>query len=607
MPTGKTYVKSIGRWVKIAREKAFDYDAEKNKDSVAFLISFYRAYPDYFADIFRSPNAKHKLELPQRFMMRVFARYRTVYGTGVRGLTKTYVILLVKMIEGILYPGETMRYSAPNQKQAAALAARTFHEIERDYPLLAEMWKVRNDRQDMFRITTELGSEFTMYSVRGDSCYQVIGEECGQEGENAFPIDDFIQNIMPTAREVRKVNQVIDPTHINEKRSYIGNACSRQNKAFTKLRAKALKDMTTGNSGYAFDISWEIALICNLRDKPYFEDLKHTLSPEQWLRECCARYTGTGDNPMLTEEVLSKSRKLLVMEDTHCGDENAIYIVAHDVSYVDSRKNAKCADVVLKLTRFKALNKRDRYLKQVVYVDNYPPQTTYYEQAMRVKRLWRRYTLEGGQTTYIIVDANSNGDAVVEELIKPAADGINLCCVNHEFHRDIESEGALPIIYPVKAGTAGTKDADGAMIEYAQSEFEHGNVELLTSATLDGVEQYKKNHGIKDISADRKIVLPYKNTDLLCQQIGNLQTKVSGISRKEVRKSQAIQRDIWSALKYALRFAQILEQKLSRETNAPKNSWESEVAKFQSQKSRYVGGSPVYDPQAILRSIGRKR
>ena len=67
MPSG--YSKKGGRWVKTETEKSFDYDAI-NRMSAAFTISFFRWYPDYFADLCRSEDARYRLELPQRLMLR---------------------------------------------------------------------------------------------------------------------------------------------------------------------------------------------------------------------------------------------------------------------------------------------------------------------------------------------------------------------------------------------------------------------------------------------------------------------------------------------------------------------------------------------------------
>lgn len=605
MPTGyrgegKHYNKALGRWEKVQKEKTFDYE-EIGMDSGAFLVSFYRFYPDYFADLCRSETARYTLELPQRMMLRLDARYGEVYVTGCRGLTKTYIKLLSKMIRGILYPGITMRYNAPSQKQAAALATQAFKQIGTDYPSIAACWMVRNDRGDMFRITTAYGSEFTMYAPRGDNCNEIIGEEIAAEGgKEAFDMEKYESDILPTCRIIRTVNQKEDRTYIQLQHSYISNASSRQNRAFTVHRHNALKAMRTGEkyAGFVIDYSYITAVCSHLRNLKYIRDMKNTLTPSDWLREMCARYTGNGENPLLSDETIARSKRLLCMEERHAGDRNAIYIAAHDVSYVDGRNNAECADVVLKLTEYDDMDKRDKYRKQAVYVDSYPPPKTAYLQAQKLKKMYFKYCLNGGNASYLVVDAQNYGTEIVEELMKPSNDGTpNLCCYNHMRFSEIEQENALPVIYPMKAATRGATDADGEMIAYAQSEFEHGFVELLTANAIDGIEAYKDKHGIKSDLGDAEIMRPYKKTEELCQQISNLKAEVSGLTLKETRKSKAIQRDMWSALKYALRMAQILEGLLKKERYVKSSSW-SEI--FESGFTDTVQKNPYAGRRALL-------
>lgn len=581
---GKTYSKKLGKWIKKETERAFDYE-NVNQESVAYLISFFRVYPDYFADLLRSEKADYKLELPQRLMMRLLARYRNVFITGVRGLSKTYTLILTKMICGVLYPNEIMRYTAPNQKQAAALAAQAYHQIEKDYPALCQMWQLRNDRTDMFRITTRYSSELTMYAPRGSNCSSTIAEEINAEGENGFDMETYEKDVLPTCRLIRKVNQVLDHTHINLQHAHITNASSKQNRGFTEHRYKALKDMLYGEKyeGYVVDISWITPLICNIRDINYIKDQKSKLTNEDWLREMCARYTGSGQNPLISDELLSRSRKLRVMEDRHCGDDNAYYVLSHDVAYESGQKNARCADTVVKYTRYSNPEKRDKYRKQVVYVSAYSPPATEALQSQKIKDLWLRFCKDGAQPTYIVVDARAVGKTVVQELMKPTHDGTpTLCCYNNMDYQDIAQPNALPVIYPLKASNGGV-DNEGEMIRYARREFEVGNVELLIPNVLDGVNDYKTYHGIKDEYSDSKIILPYKQTEELCQEIQNLEAKVSGASIKEERKSKAIQRDIWSSLKYNLHFCSIaLEDKLVKETYKAKSSWSEAIQNYNS-------------------------
>lgn len=590
MPTGYAgrkgkYSKATGKWTVEKTEKVFDYDKIENKDSAALLISLFRWFPDFFYDVFESEHARYHLELPQRLMLRIFARYRIVYITGARGLTKTYCVTLSKGHDGTFFPGEIIRYCAPVAKQSVQLASSAYKEMTYNYPIMDSIWHVNNDRQDYFKITTDYNSQFTMYAPRGDNSSSIVGEEMGAEGsDKGFDMKTFESDIIPTCRLGRKINGIDDKCHINMKWSFIANACSRQNKAFSVYRRNALQSMISGAKyeGYAIDIPWECALLCNIRNVEYYQAQKRTLSAENWLREMCVRYVGAEENPLIPDDILVQSRRLKLMEQEHCGDENCIYIVSHDVSYKDSRKNAKCADVVLKLTKFESLHKRDKYRKQAVFVDNYPPPATDYLQAQKLKKLWYKFCKNGAQATYLVVDTQAYGTSVVEELMKPSNDGMpTLCCVNHEF-AEIEQPGALPVIYPLKAESRGTKNKEEDMILYAQNEFEKGNVELLISNVYDGVEAYKNAHNIKDIYYDGVIRAPYMQTELLCQQIGNLKTEMSGASLKERRFSKAIQRDIWSALKYALRYAEILERALTNDTYRAKNEWTQLVESYKS-------------------------
>lgn len=584
MARGYRYSKKQGRMVKIETEKGFDY-LQSNLTSGAYLISFFRAFPDRFLDLIESPNADFTLELPSRLILRSFAHYRKTMITSSRGLGKTYDVILSCMTDGVLYPGTVIRYYAPSQKQAAELARKAFRQIERNYPPLAELWKVRSETKDAFIIYTDFGSELAIGAIQGGNCHMLVGEEIGQETDPKFDFSDFESKVIPTCRLSRKINQKTDKTFFSPHYKYITNASRRQNPACYKYRADTMKKMIYApiGDGFCADISWEMSVLFGIRDETYVEELKNSMTREDFLRQMCATYTGTAENPMVSDEDLSQSRTLKRMESKHCGDKDCIYIVGHDVSYEDGTNNAKCADVVLKLTRVideKSNIKRDKYKKDIVFVDNYPPPKDAAKQAERLKNLWLRYTMDGAGATYIVIDAWQYGKQVMNELIKPSADNIPLCCYQHLESRELEQENALPIIYPVKAGGTGTRDPDWDMIRYIRVEFQQGNIRMLTPDVLDGLEQYKRQHGIKDEYADASILQPYYRTNELAEQIQNLMVAPSGKGYKEVRVSKSIQRDSWSALKYAVWFASKLEHTLEVEHARKESAWKEEIQKF---------------------------
>lgn len=603
----RTLIKSTGKWVKNKKERAFDYD-KINKKSWALLISFFRFYPDYLLDLLRAKNAQFGLELIQRVMLRVQARYNISYITGARGITKTFIVMLSKTTDGVCYPGDSTRYYAPSQKQSAKLASSKFKEIRRNYPILASWWTVKNDREDMFYAVTPYGSEIAMYAPRGDSFSSLVGEEIAQEGSDGFDFEDFEEEVTKGHRDERLVNGKLDRTRVQLKENYISNASSRNNKAYSVYRAAALQAMLYGEKyeGFCMDVSWKTALLCNLRSIAYYKKEKQKTSPEVWAREMEVKYGGSSENPMIPDETLARSRKLTCAEFEHCGDPNAIYVVCYDVADEDGQNNAKCGLSVWKFTEFTIKDKRDKYKAQAVYVDSFAPPTTAFRHYQKLKPIWQRFCMDGGQTTYLLIDCQGgHGKPIVEEFMKPTTDGSRpLACIDG-YHSDLEQPNAVRCIYPMKAGTRGTTDPDGDMIEYARIEFEQGNVELLIPRVLDGIEQYKLRHNIKDDSADSRIIVPYKKTEELCGQIKNLRRVASGTTIKEERKKKSIPRDIWSAAKYGLRLKQKLEADLIKEHNKPTSGWSQEIEKFKS------GQLPTAIPQqqnsARAKLIGLRR
>ena len=600
MPTGYSFSRKHGRWVKEEQKEAFDYLAEDTA-SEALLISFFRWFPDYFYDVFESENAEFGIALPERLNLRIFARYHESHIVGPRGMGKTYVAVSSELHDHIFWPGTVTRYVGPSQEQVAELARVAFHQIERNHPTVVGFFEVNSESKARFEVTTPFNSHFAINSIQGGNCSQIKVEESGQIVFPVFDHSTFQTKTLPTKRLKRMVGKKPDPLHLDYKIGYITNGSTQQNDDFTQYRHDCIEHMKTGGEqvgtsirkAFACDYSWEMEVLTGIRDMAYVTELKGKLTPEDWLRQMCGQYTSTTENPVIRDSVLSNSKALQVMEDRHCGNPDVSYVIGYDVSYADGANNAKCAMAVLKLEEQKVWQKKDRYLKSLVYVFDTPPPLMDIDQARRLKAYWRRFSLEGGNgACYIAIDAWQYGKAVVEWLHQDLGDGNPpFCCVNHEFVQ-LEQPGALPVIYAIKAtGRAGgTHDPDSEMIRYAELEFEHGNVKLLTTNIYEGVEAYKKAHGIKDDDNNEAIARPYMETKALCGQISNLTKKVTGTGMGEARISHRIQRDKWSALKYALRYAQLLELQELESRNRKKGDWEWE---FESLGTTEEAAEPV--------------
>lgn len=525
-------------------------------------------------------------------MLRAYARYTDVAITGTRGMTKTYTKMISEMLNGIAWPGTQVLYTGPSLKQLASIGGKTFHAIEHDYAALARHWRVTAESKDDFKIETDYGSAFYIGEKRGDNIHAATAEEFAQEENPPFDFDEYTTIVLPAVRLRHNVNGEPDPNFVAYKNHSITSAGRKQNHAY-QVRCEVMKEMARGESAFTMDVPWQCVVLQQMRPYSWAQKLKTKLTPERWMREMESRYTGADSNPIVRDEVLTESRKLMVAENRHCGydvgnklnPQDVIYIVGYDVSYADDKKNAKCACVVLKCTRQTDWLKRDRYLKQLVYVDVWNPPTKSMMQAQRVKDVWSRFCYDGGAATYLAIDAWQYGTSVVENLMMDLGDGLAPLCVrNHASFTELEQDNAIPCLYPIKAGGAGVTDPDAEMVQYAELQFENRNVELLCGNVNEGVEAYKKYHRIKDDYMDAQIAEPYLKTRELAGQIQNLKKVPSGKVMREERISKHIQRDIWSALKYALRVAQVLEKEELAKAVRHKSDWDKEL-------ERYGGGT----------------
>lgn len=573
MPRNYKYVSRAGAFVKNRTRQGVDYEALAT-EQWAELIAFFRWFPDILEDLCEGENCEYHNSLIGRVIKRAMVRYHQSFIYGTRGLSKTTCVISAASNKGITYPGEVMAYYAPAEKQAAKIASEAFHTYANNYPYLARHWKVNSDAAESFKISTEFGSALEIDIDRGRNTHSVIGEECGQEDQTPFNWALFNQVVKATNRKQYMVNGKADKSHRDLAETYITSASRKQNPAFAKCR-KIRQKMFSGESAFAMWVPWQVPVLCKMKPYEYYANLKDDLTAEEFMRECEAKCTGSVQNPILQDAVLESAKKILCMEDRHCGDREAFYVLGYDVSQRDVAGNALTGLAVIKGERQYDTAKWDRYRKSLVYVSDSKPPLTARAHAKVIKRRWADYSMAGGLDSFIVIDARSYGQSVMEMLHEDLGDGLPpLCTVTHEepYHL-LEQEGAIPCIYPLQAtGNAG-RDPNSVMLDYIEREFENGNFRILTTNVQDGLHAYKLRHGIKDDYADAKIQVPYIKTKELCRQIGNLQKKYTSAGWIEAEITKRIPKDMWSATLYASRYIQRLEKEGLYYANRRKNPW----------------------------------
>ena len=217
-----------------------------------------------------------------------------------------------------------------------------------------------------------------------------------------------------------------------------------------------------------------------------------------------------------------------------------------------------------------------KFWKDVVYAESFEG-ADHNTQARRVKQIYANFMppIDDGdyEDTLLVIDANGYGMAIRDELMKDLGDGIPAFAPINDPEGKLDDQivpGSMRTMYCMKSNTVENPEAD--MVVYYESEFQHGRVRLLIGEQ-EGLEEYKKHIKAKDDSHDSEYVVPYKTTDILCDQIANLRIKGEGNNRREARIHKTIPRDIHSALKYALRMSQLREIEESASKQDDESPW----------------------------------
>ena len=167
MPQGLRWSKTGARWV--VDEGAPLQMAYENFNPKAWglLISYWRFYPDKFLDVMEGETTKYETAIIQRLLMRAYARYQQMFGTGSRGLTKSYTIFGEKETEGILYPGVSTQYAGPSKEQLASILSGVVEEVFQQWPGLREYWAFQSNSRDNFEMVSNEGSRIMINVARG--------------------------------------------------------------------------------------------------------------------------------------------------------------------------------------------------------------------------------------------------------------------------------------------------------------------------------------------------------------------------------------------------------------------------------------------------------
>ena len=364
-------------------------------------LALFRSYPDLFVDFLLPPDSTFSLFFYQRIILRIMLRYRRTYFTLTRGASKSFLQILAKIIECILYPNIKIALTAPQKNMATGTAQQTINSIWEFIPALRAEVRQYHFGDNNTKLIFWNGAVFDIVmnhpSSRGLRKHGVAVEEVVHEG---FDKDSFNEVIIPTMAHSRTpACGGRDPYELRSKISIATTAGTKQSFAY-ELLMEYLRDMVEGKSAFILGSSYEMPVAFDLLDLGDVNARKEspTFNPVAFLREYGSVWSGSSERSLVDLETFREARVLKVAEEKAVKDKKSEYVLAYDVAR--SSNGAQSALVVIKITP-----KSDgTYTKHVVNI--YALQGTHFkEQAKFVKQKVNDF-----RARVLVIDANGLGE-----------------------------------------------------------------------------------------------------------------------------------------------------------------------------------------------------
>ena len=519
------------------------------KDDWRQYGEYWKSYPDRFIDFISSPDSKIELYFYQRIFLRVFFRYRKVFITATRGTAKSWTAILAMYLQCMFYPGISKFICAPGKEQAAKISQENLDKIWEFFPILKDEIQYKSFAKDYTKLVFKNGSRFDVVQVK-DS--QRGGRRNGggieEIADDKFDGDMLHSVVIPLMANNRiAMCKGVDPDEIHKQEFYMTTAGTRQSFAFKKMW-EVLLDMANGKSAFALGAGYELPCMHEQLDTDFVNEQKEspTFSPLAFQREYESIWTGSSTDSLVSLEDLNKCRVLSVPEDKAI-DRDAEYILSYDVARAEGTVNAQSALVVIKIKE-----KGDgTYLKHLVNIYSFEG-THFLEQAQFLKQKVNDF-----KASILCVDANVLGRGLVDFLITEIDENPAYEVVNDERYDKYKTANSIPMVFNINSAQKDMKDSD--IHNVFINNISNQKVKLLKSESAIKTKymEQSKMSSDKYIEAARAFVM----TDILCDEIMNLEYKQAGNETKVKQISKGIHKDKFSALEYGLFWIYLEEQK----------------------------------------------
>ena len=373
----------------------------RNQKKWADLVAYYRFYPDLWYDLITPETGGIRLDLDQRVLLRIMARFPSTYAVFNRGFSKTMIMVMSKIHRCVFYPNSNVAITAQTKERAAQNLKEKYDELIRFYPLLREEIYSAKFSKDMAEIEFHNGSRYNNLANNQQS--KGMRRHAGDMDEDNLTDEqvflDALEPIFNVPRRTAGKKGLIDPLELNGSINFFSSAGYRMNSAYYRCR-KHLDGMRELDGNFCIGAGWKLGAfygrgetISSLMDK------KNNLSAMAWDMNYMSHWTGATDSALVSSAKLMSCRNLIKPELKAI--EGFDYILSVDVARSDNSKNNQTVISPLKIIRYKNGKIKEAQLVNLFVFEGVLDFTA---QAIEIKKIKERFNAQ-----IVVVDENGLG------------------------------------------------------------------------------------------------------------------------------------------------------------------------------------------------------
>ena len=529
---------------------------EEHLEDIENVMGTFIAYPDIYLDTIATENSP-SLFFYQRITLRAIMRFKEIYICACRAYSKSFISILVMMLECIFIPGTRRFICAPNKKQGAQIAKEKINEIYDKWPLIRRE-VVRGDIDPM---PGNFGSDYVSLTFRNGSTFEVCGALESTRGLRKYgglideirdheeqPISEIVLPLLNVSR--RLPDNTVNPREPNQQTIFATSAGTKMSFAYDKLISVFENSIILPSQSFTFGCDYRVPMMHGLVDRKYINNLKMdpSFNEESFAREYMSLWSGASDESWFNFSKMEKHRKIKNPEfhANFRAGVNQFYFISVDVARLAGCQTVACV--------FRVNIRNDRYyatLVNVIVLGKQMELKTFTQQAIDLKKLIRDY-----KPKECLIDTNGLGVGLADEMIKVHYDehGEMLPAYgffNDDSYKKVQPKDAICILYSMKANGPlnseihGTTYAriNGGMIQFLIKE-QDAKIALL--ATKVGQKM--------SIEQRVKRLMPHEMTSSLFEEMANLRLKRTGSGTDIVLEqiNTRFPKDKYSAFSYGV-------------------------------------------------------